>query len=92
VKSAVAGLRESGPYGLPYRHQRHVNPFPRNLGALLASFKNVIVPEINSGQLIKLLRAKYLVNAVGFNVVRGLPLRSEEIEEFVEKHIGGNHG
>jgi 2-oxoglutarate ferredoxin oxidoreductase subunit alpha len=72
-------------------HLRHINPFPRNLGPLLSAFKTVIVPEINSGQLIKLLRAKYLVDAVGFNVVRGLPLRSEEIEDFVENHIGGKH-
>jgi 2-oxoglutarate ferredoxin oxidoreductase subunit alpha len=90
IKSAVTGLRESG-HSVSQLHLRHINPFPRNLGTLLSAFKTVIVPEINSGQLIKLLRAKYLVDAVGFNVVRGLPLRSEEIEGFVEKHIGGNH-
>jgi 2-oxoglutarate ferredoxin oxidoreductase subunit alpha len=90
IRSAVTGLRESG-HEVTHIQIRHINPFPRNLGALLAGFRTVIVPEINSGQLIKLLRAKYLVNAVGFNVVRGLPLRSEEIEEFVEKQIGGNH-
>jgi len=90
IRSAVTGLRESG-HEVSHIHLRHINPFPRNLGALLAAFKTVIVPEINSGQLIRLLRAKYLVNAIGFNVVRGLPLRSEEIENFVEKHIGGNH-
>ena len=90
IKSAVTGLRESGHH-VSQIHLRHINPFPRNLGTLLSAFKTVIVPEINSGQLIKLLRAKYLVDAVGFNVVRGLPLRSEEIEGFVEKHIGGNH-
>jgi 2-oxoglutarate ferredoxin oxidoreductase subunit alpha len=90
IKSAVAGLRESG-HAVSQIHLRHINPFPRNLGPLLSAFKTVIVPEINSGQLIKLLRAKYLVDAVGFNVVRGLPLRSEEIEDFVENHIGGKH-
>jgi 2-oxoglutarate ferredoxin oxidoreductase subunit alpha len=90
IKSAVTGLTESG-HRVSQIHLRHINPFPRNLGTLLSGFRTVIVPEINSGQLIKLLRAKYLVDAVGFNVVRGLPLRSEEIEGFVEKHIGGNH-
>jgi 2-oxoglutarate ferredoxin oxidoreductase subunit alpha len=90
IKSAVAGIRESG-HAVSQIHLRHINPFPRNLGPLLSAFKTVIVPEINSGQLIKLLRAKYLVDAVGFNVVRGLPLRSEEIEDFVENHIGGKH-
>ena len=90
IKSAAAGLRGSG-HNVSQIHLRHINPFPRNLGTLLSAFKTIIVPEINSGQLIKLLRAKYLVDAVGFNVVRGLPLRSEEIEGFVEKRIGGNH-
>jgi 2-oxoglutarate ferredoxin oxidoreductase subunit alpha len=90
IKSAVTELRAAGRK-VSYVHLRHLNPFPRNLGALLASFKHVMVPEINSGQLIKLLRARYQVNAVGFNAVRGLPLRSDEIENFVEKRIGGNH-
>ncbi|HTY58276.1 MAG TPA: 2-oxoacid:acceptor oxidoreductase subunit alpha [Bacteroidota bacterium] len=90
IRSAVTGLRESGRK-VSHIHLRYINPFPRNLGKLLAGFKTVVVPEINGGQLIKLLRARYLVNAVGFNVVRGLPLRSEEIENFVEKQTGGNH-
>ena len=91
IKSAVTGLRESGK-SVSYVHLRYVNPFPRNLGSILSSFRTVVVPEINSGQLLRLLRSTYQVNAVGFNVVRGLPLRSEEIENFVEKQMGGNHG
>ncbi|HUI09576.1 MAG TPA: 2-oxoacid:acceptor oxidoreductase subunit alpha [Bacteroidota bacterium] len=91
IKSAVTGLRESGK-NVSYVHLRYINPFPRNLGKILAAFRHVIVPEINAGQLLRLLRSTYQVNAVGFNVVRGLPLRSEEIENFVEKQMGGNHG
>ncbi|HTR99000.1 MAG TPA: 2-oxoglutarate ferredoxin oxidoreductase subunit alpha, partial [Bacteroidota bacterium] len=91
IKSAVTGLRESGK-NVSYVHLRYLNPFPRNLGKILSAFRTVVVPEINSGQLLRLLRSTYQVNAVGFNVVRGLPLRSEEIENFVEKLMGGNHG
>jgi 2-oxoglutarate/2-oxoacid ferredoxin oxidoreductase subunit alpha len=72
-------------------HLRHLNPFPRNLGEVLYKFEHILVPEINNGQLIKLLRAKYLVKAVGFNRIKGLPLRSEEIEEAIESILGGNH-
>ena len=58
----------------PSAHLRYLNPFPRNLGEVLRRFKHVLIPEINNGQLIKLIRAKYLVPAVGFNVIKGLPL------------------
>jgi len=91
IKSALAGLRESGKK-VSYVHLRYINPFPRNLGAILSGFRRIVVPEINGGQLLRLLRATYPVNAVGFNVVRGLPLRSEEIENFVEKLMGGHNG
>ncbi len=60
-------------------HLRHLNPLPRDLGPLLKRFKKVLVPEINSGQLIKLIRAEYLVDAKGFNRVRGQPLHSQEL-------------
>ena len=60
-------------------HLRHLNPLPIDLGHILQQFKHVLVPEINSGQLSKVIRAEYLVDAIGFNKVRGLPLMSEEI-------------
>jgi 2-oxoglutarate ferredoxin oxidoreductase subunit alpha len=90
IKSAVSDLRSNG-HNVSYIHIRYIDPFPRNLGSILARFKTVIVPEINSGQLGQLLRARFLVNTIGFNVVRGLPLRSEEIEEFVSQYFGGDH-
>ena len=60
-------------------HLRHLNPLPRDLGPLLKRFKKVLVPEINSGQLIKVIRSEYLVDAKGFNKVRGQPLHSQEL-------------
>ena len=60
-------------------HLRHLNPFPSNLGEVLAGYDRVLVPEMNSGQLRTLLRAKYLVDAVGLNRLRGLPLHIDEL-------------
>jgi 2-oxoglutarate ferredoxin oxidoreductase subunit alpha len=91
IKSAVTAAREKG-LSVSHAHLRYLNPFPRNLGEILYKFKHVLIPEINNGQLIKLIRAKYLVPAVGFNAIKGLPLRSEEIEEKIDSFFGGNNG
>jgi 2-oxoglutarate ferredoxin oxidoreductase subunit alpha len=64
-------------------HLRHLNPLPPDLGQILREYRRVLVPEINSGQLVRVLRAEYLVDAVGFNRVRGLPLASDEIHEAI---------
>ena len=64
-------------------HLRHLNPLPPDLGHILREYRKILVPEINSGQLVRVLRAEYLVDAVGFNKVRGLPLASEEIHEAI---------
>jgi len=69
-------------------HLRHLNPLPPDLGHILREYRKVLVPEINSGQLVRVLRAEYLVDAVGFNRVRGLPLASEDIYEAVTQLIG----
>jgi 2-oxoglutarate ferredoxin oxidoreductase subunit alpha len=90
IKSAVANARERG-LSVSQAHLRYVNPFPRNLGEILRSYKQVLVPEINNGQLITLLRAKYLVPAVGFNVIKGLPLPADEIETRIDELLGGTH-
>ena len=65
---------------------------PKNLGEICRNFQKFLVPEINNGQLIRLLRAKYLIPATGFNVVKGLPLRAEEIENTINDILGGNNG
>jgi 2-oxoglutarate ferredoxin oxidoreductase subunit alpha len=66
-------------------HIRHLNPLPPDLGHLLREYRKILVPEINSGQLVRVLRAEYLVDAVGFNRVRGLPLMSDEIYEAINQ-------
>jgi 2-oxoglutarate ferredoxin oxidoreductase subunit alpha len=89
IKTAVARQREKG-YSVSQLHIRYLNPLPRNLGEVLSRFKHVLVPEINLGQLIKVLRAKYLVPATGFNKVRGLPFRSVELEKEIEEILKGS--
>jgi 2-oxoglutarate ferredoxin oxidoreductase subunit alpha len=64
-------------------HLRHLSPLPPDLGHILREYRRVLVPEINSGQLVRVLRAEYLVDAVGFNRVRGLPLASDEIYDAI---------
>jgi 2-oxoglutarate/2-oxoacid ferredoxin oxidoreductase subunit alpha len=64
-------------------HLRHLNPLPPDLGHILREYRRVLVPEINSGQLVRVLRAEYLVDAVGFNRVRGLPLASDDIYDAI---------
>jgi len=64
-------------------HLRYLNPLPPDLGHILREYRKILVPEINSGQLVRVLRAEYLVDAVGFNRVRGLPLASDEIYEAI---------
>jgi 2-oxoglutarate ferredoxin oxidoreductase subunit alpha len=69
-------------------HLRHLNPLPPDLGHILREYRRVLVPEINSGQLVRVLRAEYLVDAVGFNRVRGLPLASEDIQDAINQLTG----
>jgi len=66
-------------------HLRHLNPLPPDLGQILHQYRRVLVPEINSGQLVRVLRAEYLVDAVGFNRVRGVPLATQEIREAIKQ-------
>jgi 2-oxoglutarate ferredoxin oxidoreductase subunit alpha len=84
IKTAVAQKRAEGK-SVSQAHVRYLNPFPRNLGEILYQFKHVLVPEINLGQLLRVIRSKYLVPALGFNKVEGLPLRSTDIEEKIDE-------
>ena len=68
-------------------HLRYLNPFPRNLGEVLAGFETVIVPEMNLGQLCTMIRAKYLVDAVPFSKVKGRPFQIREIVRKVEEYL-----
>jgi 2-oxoglutarate ferredoxin oxidoreductase subunit alpha len=87
ITTAVEELRERG-LRVSHLHLRYLSPFPKNLGEVLTRYKRILVPEINNGQLVQLLRAKYLVNAVGFNRIKGLPLLAEEIEEEILATMG----
>ncbi len=69
-------------------HLRHLNPFPKDLGDILHAYDAVMIPEMNLGQLSMLIRAKYLVDVVGYNHVRGLPLKAAELAEAVTDLIG----
>jgi 2-oxoglutarate ferredoxin oxidoreductase subunit alpha len=91
IKTAVASARERG-LSVSHAHIMYLNPFPKNLGKILGNYPKILVPEINNGQLVRLLRAKYLIPAIGFNVVKGLPLRAEEIENTINDILGGNNG
>ena len=69
-------------------HLRWINPFPKDLGENLIKFKNILIPEINYGQLIKIIRAEFLVDAKGLNQVRGKPISSLDIQDAANKLIG----
>jgi len=58
---------------------RYLRPFPRNLGAILASYKHVLIPEINNGQLVKIIRDQFLVNAKAYNKIKGVPITRTEL-------------
>jgi 2-oxoglutarate ferredoxin oxidoreductase subunit alpha len=76
-------VRQNGR-AVAHAHLTHLNPFPRNTGEVLRRYDKVLVPEMNLGQLLKLVRAEFLVDAVGYNRVRGLPLRAAEVTEAIE--------
>jgi 2-oxoglutarate ferredoxin oxidoreductase subunit alpha len=83
VAAGVRRVRENGGH-VAHAHLHYLNPFPRNTGDVLAAYERVLIPEINLGQLRRLIRAEYLVDAQGFNLVRGLPFRAGEVQEAIE--------
>ena len=82
IGAAVRQVRNAG-LSVAQAHLRHLNPFPNDLGTVLKRYDAVMVPEMNLGQLSLLLRAKYLVDVVGYNYVRGLPLRAAELADAI---------
>jgi 2-oxoglutarate/2-oxoacid ferredoxin oxidoreductase subunit alpha len=83
VHAGVRRVRADG-HAVAHAHLRWLNPFPANLGDVLRSYDRVLVPEMNLGQLLQLIRARYLVDAVGYNRVTGKPFRASEIADAVE--------
>jgi len=86
-RSAVESMQEEG-LNVSHVHLRWISPLPKDLGEILIHFKNVLVPEINMGQLLRLIRAEYLVDAQGLNLVRGRPIGAGKIIETVKKILG----
>ncbi|MBN2423875.1 MAG: 2-oxoacid:acceptor oxidoreductase subunit alpha [Calditrichaceae bacterium] len=82
VRTAIEQLLDENKSVAGY-HLRWINPLPKKLGEIIHNYKNVLVPEINLGQLIKILRSEYLVDAKGFNKVRGLPLNIKELRQAI---------
>jgi 2-oxoglutarate/2-oxoacid ferredoxin oxidoreductase subunit alpha len=86
IASAVEKMQQEGK-SVSAAHLRYLNPFPRNLGEVLAGFETVIIPEMNLGQLCTMIRAKYLVDAVAFSKVKGRPFQIREIVRKVEEYL-----
>jgi 2-oxoglutarate/2-oxoacid ferredoxin oxidoreductase subunit alpha len=83
VAAGVRRVRQNGR-SVAHAHLHYLNPFPRNTGEVVTRYDKVLIPEINLGQLRKLIRAEFLVDAAGFNLVRGLPFRAGEVQEAIE--------
>jgi 2-oxoglutarate/2-oxoacid ferredoxin oxidoreductase subunit alpha len=84
IRSAVEGLQAGGK-SVAHAHLRHLNPFPANTETVLRSYRRVLIPEVNLGQLLMLVRARYLIDAVGYDRVRGKPFRISEIVAEAER-------
>jgi 2-oxoglutarate ferredoxin oxidoreductase subunit alpha len=78
IKSAVAELQAQGR-AVSHAHLRYVRPFPKNLGSILHNFRQVLIPEINNGQLIKIIREQFLIDAKGYNKIKGTPITRSEL-------------
>ncbi|MBS4035740.1 MAG: 2-oxoacid:acceptor oxidoreductase subunit alpha [Ignavibacterium sp.] len=91
IKEAVSKARELG-YTLSQAHLRYLNPMPKNTGDVLSRFKKILIPEINLGQLAKLIRSEFLIEVEQLNVVRGLPFRTSDILTKITETLGGNNG
>ncbi len=86
IKTAVKNLREEG-VEVGHLHLRHIHPMPKNVGEILSRYDAVIVPELNKGQLVKVIRDKYLVDAQPLSKVQGLPFLAAEISEAVKAQV-----
>ena len=84
IKSAVAEIQAQG-HAVSHAHLRYLRPFPKNLGQMLRSFETILIPEINNGQLIKIIRDQYLLDAKGYNKIMGVPITKTELVEEIRK-------
>jgi len=89
ITAALKAQREKGRR-IGHVHLRHLNPLPKNLGEVLGRYDRVLVPEMNMGQLVMLLRAKYLVDAQGYNKIQGKPFKQSELERKIEEVLAAD--
>ncbi len=91
LEHRIGGLEKQDPTGninYGHLHLRYLNPLPSNLGDIFKRYKKILVPELNMGQLLWVLRAKYLVDAVGLNKIQGRPFKQAELEQKIEEMLG----
>jgi 2-oxoglutarate ferredoxin oxidoreductase subunit alpha len=88
IRSAVERLQAKGR-SVAHAQLRYLNPFPRNTEAVVRAYRRVLIPEVNLGQLLMLIRARYLVDAIGYNRVRGKPFRIAELEAEALRVLAG---
>ena len=86
IKSAALHLQSQGKQ-VSHAHIKYMRPFPKNLGDILKNFETVVIPEINNGQLIKIIRDKYFVDAKGYNKIMGVPITKRELVTAVEQYL-----
>jgi 2-oxoglutarate ferredoxin oxidoreductase subunit alpha len=86
IKSAALHLQSQGKQ-VSHAHIKYMRPFPKNLGAILADFETILIPEINNGQLIKIIRDQYLVDAKGYNKIMGIPITKQELIAAIETYL-----
>ncbi|MEP6615208.1 MAG: 2-oxoacid:acceptor oxidoreductase subunit alpha, partial [Ginsengibacter sp.] len=84
IKSAVAELIAEGK-SVSHVHLRYIRPFPKNLGDIIHNFEHVLIPELNNGQLIRIIRDQYLVDAKGYHKIMGVPLTKHEMVDEIKK-------
>jgi 2-oxoglutarate ferredoxin oxidoreductase subunit alpha len=86
IKSACAELQAQGK-SVAHAHLRYIRPFPKNLGDILKNYETVLIPEINNGQLIRIIRDVYFVDAKGYNKIKGTPIAKSELLEELAKWL-----
>lgn len=86
IKSSVAELQKEG-HEVSHAHIRYLRPFPKNLGKIIAGFETVLIPEINNGQLIKIIRDVYMVDAKAYNKIKGTPITKGELTAEIKKYL-----
>src|SRR4030065_895420 len=91
IKDAVNKARKSG-LRLSHAHLRYLSPMPKNTGQVLKNFKTILIPEINLGQLAHLIRSEFLIPVEQLNLVRGFPLKVNDILEKINSLLGGSNG